>query len=98
LSERAAQVIAELSDRFGRTATLAEHLRIVDEPLVRRQIAWLRQRGNRELWALLQPVIKASWDRNYPQAAEHRRVARQVAQELEIEWQNRRRLAAGRAA
>jgi hypothetical protein len=89
--ERIAAGVRGLCSRFERVTFLIEHLRIVDEPEVRRQIEWLR-RNRRDLWDELRPVIKASWDRGYPQAAEQRAHAKKVA--IEIEARRTERFAA----
>jgi len=81
-TDRVAEGVRGLCSRFASTTSLREHLRIVDEPQVQTQIAWLR-RNRKDLWDELRPVIKASWDRGYPQAAEQRAHAKRVAIEME---------------
>jgi hypothetical protein len=80
--DRVADGVRGLCARFASTTSLREHLRIVDEKQVQTQIAWLR-RNRKDLWDELRPVIKASWDRGYPQAAELRAHAKRVAVAME---------------
>lgn len=77
--------------RFASTqaTVMAEHLRIVDDPHVRTQFAWLR-RNRRDLWGELRPVILASWHRVYPEQFAQRAHARAVA--IEMEATHRQRL------
>jgi hypothetical protein len=86
--QRIADGVRGLCARFTATATLAEHLRIVDEPHVQHQIAWLR-RARKDLWDTLRPVIKASWDKHYPNAVEQRAHAKKVAIAMHADWQAR---------
>jgi Fe-S cluster assembly scaffold protein SufB len=81
-TDRVAEGVRGLSARFAATASLRDHIRIVDETQVQTQIAWLR-RTRKDLWDELRPVIRASWDRHYPQAAEQRAQAKQVAAQME---------------
>lgn len=69
--------------RFASTqaGNMAEHLRIVDEPHVRTQFAWLK-RNRRDLWDELRPCILASWHRVYPEQFAQRAVAKKVAAEI----------------
>jgi hypothetical protein len=81
--------VRALIARFEATqaGSMIEHLRIVDEPHVRTQFAWLR-RNRRDLWDQLRPVILASWHRVYDQT-EQRALARETARQMEADRQAR---------
>lgn len=84
--ERIAGGVRALIARFETTqaGSMLEHLRIVDEPQVRTQIAWLR-RNRRDLWDQVRPVILESWHRVYPQG-EQRAHAKRVAAEMDLAY------------
>lgn len=80
--ERIAAGVDALIARFRSTQAdnPIEHLRIVDDPNVHRQFAWLK-RNRRDLWDQLRPAILDSWHRVYPQT-EQRAHAKRTAEAM----------------
>jgi hypothetical protein len=79
--------VRALIARFQATASMIDHLRIVDEPQVRTQFAWLKKH-HRDRWDELRAVILDSWHRVYPQH-EHRAHAKRHAEDVERQRQNK---------
>jgi hypothetical protein len=88
--DRIVDGVRGLCARFAATASLREHLAIVDEAQVRTQIAWLRTH-RKDQWEVLRPAIKASWDRGYPNPVAQRAQAKKVAQEMQQTWLKQQR-------
>jgi hypothetical protein len=74
VTDRADAVVRILHAMFERTADAAGHFAIVDDPLRRAQIMWVR-RHRKDLWETLRPGIMASWERLLPGRREELRAA-----------------------
>lgn len=62
-TERIAQGTHKLAVRFAATKTIADHLNIVDDAEVQRQIGYLRRSAQAQWADVLKPAIDESWRR-----------------------------------
>jgi len=66
MTDRPAEVARHLAARFRAAKDAKAYFAIVDRPLVRQQLLWIRAR-RKDLWLTLRPALMEAWRRVYPE-------------------------------